>query len=139
MKKNKENRPVYLFIGYRLTEVSLNRITNDSLDSFGIKLIESEYNEENELYIITSQFNMEFENNDESYFIFDAAFQINDTNWLSSMTKKQINSLLFSSVFPYIRQKIHSLTDDYRGSVDIPTMDLRQVDLSDGVTFELKD
>ncbi len=84
---------------------------------------------------MTAQFNMFFGDQQESTFIFNAGFQINDRNWYQGIQKKQIDALFFSVVFPYIREKIHSLSNDYRGSVNIPTIDLRQADLSEGATF----
>ena len=42
---------------------------------------------------------------------------------------------MFTVLFPFIREKIHSLTNDARGTVDIPILDLRFANLNDGITF----
>lgn len=127
--------PVYFFLGFRLLEAIYKRKDDTELKSFGVKIVESEFNQISTVHVMTAQFNMIFENQQESTFMFNAGFQINDLDWYHHIHKKQLDALFFSVVFPYIREKIHSLTNDYRRSIIIPTIDLRQADLSEGATF----
>ncbi len=137
MKKNKSgNMPVYFFIGFRLLEGTIKRTSDDELKSFGVKILDSTFNESNLIHVLTMQFNMKFENDEESTFVFNSGYQVNDMDWYKQLEKAQIDALFFSVMFPYVREKIHSLTNDYRGSVNIPIIDLRHADLTEGATFE---
>lgn len=40
-----------------------------------------------------------------------------------------------SVMFPYVREKIHSITDDSRGALNLPIINLRNVSLSKGVKY----
>lgn len=130
----KMNQPVYLFLGFRLIEAVYKRLSDSPLDTFGVKIIESKLNSD-KVHILTIQFSMTFSESEESKFIFNAGYQINDFKWYKEMGKEQIDSLFFSVVFPYVREKIYSLSNDYRGCVDIPILDLRHVNLTNGITF----
>ena len=134
-KKDDSNLPVYFFLGFRLLEGNIKRTGDDKLKSFAVKILESIFTEESSLHVITIQFSMTFENNDESTFIFNSGYGINDMEWYGQLKKEQIDALFFSVMFPYVREKIYSLTNDYRGSVDIPIIDLRHADLTKGATF----
>lgn len=134
-KKVKSNIPAYFFLGFRLLEANYKRTGEGPLKSFGIKIIDSNYVKKDKIHILTTQFSMFFDEDEESTFIFNSGYHINNTNWYGELEKDQIDSLFFSVVFPYIRQKVYSLTDDIRGNVDIPIIDLRQVDLSEGIIF----
>jgi hypothetical protein len=130
--------PVYFFLGFRLLEATYRRTTNASIKTFGIKIIDSEYNEKNSIHTLTAQFNLTFEKEEESSFVFSAGYLINHVDWYHHMKKEQQDALFFSVVFPFIREKIHSLSNDIRGSIDIPIIDLRQADLSKGAIFTKK-
>ena len=140
MKKHQEsNMPVYLFLGFRLLEATFKRHSDEPIKSFGIKITSSTYDEKTGIHALTIQFSMMIDQEDESTFVFSSGYKINDFEWYDSFEKKQIDALFFSVVFPYIREKIYSLTNDYRGSVDIPIIDLRHADLREGAIFTKAD
>ncbi len=134
-EKIQVNKPVYFFLGFRLLETTFKRTSNESIKSFGIKIIDSKFDETTGIHVLTTQFSMIINKEDESTFIFNSGYQINDYKWYKNMDKAQIDALFFSVVFPYIREKIYSLTNDNRGSLDIPIIDLRNANLTEGATF----
>ena len=136
MKENTMNLPVYLFLGFRLLEVNYFRKEDNALESFGFHIIDSHFNQKNEVYSMTIRFHLKFSGDEESYFIFNTAFNIIDIEWYNNQPENQIKGLFLSVVFPYIREKVFSLSHDYRNSVEIPTLDLRGLDLKDAVIFE---
>ncbi len=133
--KKSNNKPVYFFLGFRLLEATFKRSSDELIKSFGVKIIDSSFDNNTGIHVITTQFSMIINKEDESTFVFNSGYQVNDLEWYKSIDKEQIDALFFSVVFPYIREKIHSLTNDYRGSVDIPIIDLRHANLSEGATF----
>ncbi|MFA7157225.1 MAG: hypothetical protein WC123_06000 [Bacilli bacterium] len=133
--KKSNNKPVYFFLGFRLLEATFKRSSDEPIKSFGVKIIDSSFDDNTGIHVITTQFSMIINKEDESTFVFNSGYQVNDLEWYKSIDKEQIDALFFSVVFPYIREKIHSLTNDYRGSVDIPIIDLRHANLSEGATF----
>lgn len=135
-KNNTKNTPVYFFLGFRLLEATYKRTSDAPLESFGVKLLNSTLHEKTRTYILVVQFDMRFENGDESSFVFNGGYEVNDFKWYEQMKKEQIDALFFSVMFPYIREKIHSLSNDYRGSIHIPIIDLRHADLTEGATFK---
>lgn len=64
------------------------------------------------------------------YFIFENAFSINDKDWFESIDSniKKVN--FFSIAFPFIREKIFSITTDINPGLFILVLDVRQFDLS---------
>ncbi len=134
MSKEETTLPVYSFLGYRLLEVKYNRILDGDMESFTLSILDFTLSEDS-IYVITFSLKLKFENNEESEFIFNAGFEINDTNWYESINENQIQSIFIATVFPYIRQKVNVLTDDYRGGVVIPIIDLKNKDISNGITY----
>jgi hypothetical protein len=132
----KTNVPVYFFLGFRLLEATYKHRNDDTLTSFGIKIVESLLDKKNRDHALTIQFNMTIGKNEESTFIFNSGYQINDFEWYNSLAKEQIDALFLSVLFPYVREKVYSLTNDYRGNIDIPIIDLRHADLTEGAIFE---
>ena len=137
--KKQSNAPVYFFLGFKLLEGNFVRFNDKPMKSFGIKILDSIFDTESSIHVMTTQFSMNFDEEEESSFIFNSAYQINDIEWYQKLKKEQVDALFFSVVFPYIREKIHALTNDNRGSVDIPIIDLRHADLSEGATFTKED
>lgn len=131
------NEPVYSFLGYRLLQAMYIRTNDNPLETFGVKIMDSKL-KENNIHLITVQFNMKFQGCEDSIFIFNAGFKINDHKWYTDMGNLRIDALFFSVLFPFIREKIFSLSSDYRKYIDIPILDLRNVNLSEGIEFSRK-
>lgn len=132
--KKMNSIPVYSFIGYRNLESHYHHKNDGEVEEFGIKVEDSTF--ENDIHVMTLLFHLKYVGEEMSTFVFNAGFAINDLDWYDQVPKSNLNSIFLAVVFPYIRQKIQSFTDDYRGCVNIPTIDLRNVDLSKGITFK---
>lgn len=132
------NTPVYEFLGYRMLKANYNRQNNNPLEHFTIKSVKSIFNEETSVYALLLEVTIKFENDDHSVFIFDSAFKINDLSWKQQIPEEQLQSLFVSVMFPFVRGKIYSITEDLRIGIILPIIDLRQIDLSKGAKFSPK-
>ena len=126
------NIPVYQFIGYRLLKANFNRIQEGNIDYITIRNIQSELKNEN-TFILIVEILIKYENNESSTFVFDSCFKINDIKWFNELDGNLVNNLFISVIFPYIRQKIYEVTNDSRGGLQIPIVDLRNIDLTKGL------
>lgn len=133
-----KNKPVYEFLGYKLLKVRFNRYTDDNLEKFSFMILDKNYNEENNVYSFCINVMLKFKNNDESNFTFLTAFLINDKEWFLSLDSNLRDSMLFSIVFPFVRQKINELCDDSREATRLPIINLKNSRLDKEVTFSLK-
>jgi len=115
--------------------VSYYRSVDDEISHCGSKIPDSDYDNVVNMHVSPIQFDMTFKDDENSQFIFNAGYKVNDLKWYNQLTQEQVDALFLSVLFPYVREKVNSLTNDYRGSINIPTIDLRQVDLKEGITF----
>ncbi len=130
----KDQSPVYDFLGYRLLKVSLFRNGSEDAEFFKVQVTNPRFLD----LFFSFQINIiiKYPNNEESALLFDAGFKINDMKWKEGIGgDDQLSSILFSVVFPFIREKIFSLTNDNRRPLHIPIIDLRFADLSKGIEF----
>jgi preprotein translocase subunit SecB len=130
-----KNLPVYDFIGYKLLNATYSRIKITPVEYFIVKIVNSIYNEKTGLFEIFLEVTIKFIEDDVSSFYFSACFRINDLDWKNQLKDEVLESLFVSVVFPFVREKIHSITDDSRGAFILPTIDLRNVSLSKGAKF----
>ena len=129
------NKPVYEFLGYKLLKVNFNRYNDEKLSKFSFKIINRNYNNEDNVYSFCVSVNLDFRDNEESNFIFLTAFLINDIKWYSSLENNIRDSMFFSIVFPFIRQKINEFCDDSRELVRLPIVNLKNICLDQEVVF----
>lgn len=104
---------------------------------FSFKVTEQYYNEKDNVYSFCINIKLTFKENEESSFIFLSAFHINDINWYKELDEGFKDSLFFSVVFPFIRQKINEFCDDSRDAIMIPIVNLKNTNLKKEVIFEL--
>ena len=133
-----ELQPVYDFLGYNLLEANYSRLNTGTVNSFAIKIPNHTYDEFKKIYVIGVLVILKFDNEKkESNFSFTAGFKINDENWMNSLENKQLNSILFSVVFPFVRKMVNDITDDSRGGFTMPIIDLRDIDLEIGAEYQM--
>ncbi len=130
-----KNIPVYDFKGYKLLYTSYSRKKSTPVEYFIIKTDNSIFDENSKIFEIILEVSIKFIDDDISKFIFSSEFKINDINWKNQMEKEMLESLSVSVTFPYIREKIYSITDDSRGAFVVPIIDLRNVNLAKGAKF----
>ena len=130
-----KNVPVYDFIGYKLLNAAYSRKNKTPVEYFIVKTADSIFNEKLRISEIFLEVTIKFIEDDISRFVFNAGFKINDLDWKNQLKDEVLESLFVSVVFPYVREKIFSITDDSRGAFILPIIDLRNVSLSKGAKF----
>ena len=129
-----KNKPVYQYLGFKLIEASYYREDRD-LDWFSVKVLEGKLT--NNTYNLVIQIQLKFDNLETvSHFLFQSGFIINNMNWFEQLSAEQLNSIFTSVTFPYFREKIYSFTNDNRGSIELPIIDLRDIDLTKGLVLQ---
>ena len=118
-----------------MLNATYSRIKITPVEYFIVKIVNSIYNEKTGLFEIFLEVTIKFIEDDVSSFYFSACFRINDLDWKNQLKDEVLESLFVSVVFPFVREKIHSITDDSRGAFILPTIDLRNVSLSKGAKF----
>jgi preprotein translocase subunit SecB len=129
------NIPVYEFLGYKLIKANYTRDKDTDVQSFSIKTYNRQYDNEKKIFSFLIQFILQYKDTDISEFIFVSAFKINDLDWKNNFNDNILESLFMTVTFPYIRQKITSITDDSRKSLTLPIIDLRNIDLTQGALY----
>ncbi len=129
------NKPVYDFLGYELNKCILNR--NSAIaNQIVVKAQKSSFDEVSRIYTLNVNVLIYFGSNEESKLEFSVKFMINDISWYNSIKQENLTSLFMSTSFPYVRQMVNSITNDTRGPVVIPTLDLRGIDLEKGIVLK---
>ena len=118
-------QPVYDFLGYCLNEI---KYVNSQKENtyIGISIQRDFYNDEMKQYSLIIKVTTDC-SEEESYFIFHAIFKLNDYNWFSGLESNEKRAVFFSFVFPFIREKILSITSDSNPGLFIPTLDVRTI------------
>lgn len=130
-----KNTPVYEFISYRLLKAKINRTNDGNLEYFSVKVEDGNLTENNN-YIIKIIIHIKYDNNEMSELLFESVCKINDLDWFNQISSPTKESLFLSVVFPYIRSKIYSITDDSKGALTLPIIDLRCVDVTNGLKLK---
>ncbi|MFO7969193.1 MAG: hypothetical protein R6U15_03660, partial [Candidatus Izemoplasmatales bacterium] len=77
---------------------------------------------------------IEFNNSKGSFIELLGGFKVNDEAILKN--RDAINSIFSASIYPYLRTVFQNITSDERPSLMLPTLDLRNVDLRNGVSLK---
>lgn len=131
-----KNISKYDFRGYRLLKSTYSRVKDSPINSFTILCQKGIYNEENKIYEIISEITMTF-GDEVNVFVFSAGFKINDLEWLEVMAEQTVVNELFGVVFPFFREKIFAFTSDFRPGVILPVLNLKDLDITKKVVFNL--
>ncbi|VEU79994.1 hypothetical protein [Haploplasma axanthum] len=126
------NTPVYDLIAINLIKVNYNRDEDTQPEFFKIS---AKHSQKNLIETIFITIDLKFENQDVSSFVFKGEFKINDESWREKINNEQALHLFFSVSFPFVRSMINSITDDSRGSIMIPIIDLRGINLEKGIIY----
>ncbi len=118
--------PVYDFLGYSLTEAKYVNFGEKENSYISINFLNDNFNADNNQYNITIRIATDLDEK-ESYFIFQAGFMINDLKWFNDLKENDKMTIFFSIAFPFIREKILSITSDTNPGLFIPVIDLRTI------------
>ena len=116
-------QPVYNFLGYSLVE---SKYINKKKDNtyIGIGIPKDFYDENNKIYYLYARVSTDF-SEEESYFIFQGIYKINDINWFNELADNFRKTIFFSVLFPFVREKIFSITSDSNVGLFIPTINIQ--------------
>ena len=131
-----QNFPKYDFRGYRLLKANYSRVKDKPINSFSLFSQKGVYNEENHIYELITEVTVTF-TDEVNVFVFSSGYKINDLEWLEVMADQTVINELFSTVFPFIREKVFEFTSDFRPGFMIPVLDITKFDLSKKVVFNL--
>jgi hypothetical protein len=131
-----QNFPKYDFRGYRLLKANLSRVKDKQITSVSLFSQKGVYNEENHIYELITEVTVTF-TDEVNVFVFSSGYKINDLEWLEVMADQTVINELFSTVFPFIREKVFEFTSDFRPGFMIPVLDITKFDLSKKVVFNL--
>ena len=126
----------YDFRGYKILKGVINRVEDKPITSFSIGCQKPRYEDKNHIYEIIAEIGIKFGEED-CVFLFSAGFKINDLEWLEVMADQTVINELFTTVFPFIREKVFEFTSDFRPGFMIPVLDITKFDLSKKVVFNL--
>jgi len=131
------NLPPFTFLGYNLAKGTFSRTGSSPLNIIKImvKAIKPVAGSNVLTFLISAD--LTFLNGDVWSLTYSSSFKIIDKEWTEKAEEENVLlSVLFSSVFPFIRSSISSMSDDSYGRVDLPIIDLRNNDLSKGIVLK---
>ena len=126
----------YSFLGFKLLKIDMHREQDGPVEFFSLKVMQSNFDEKTNIFSLDVTFSFKFVNNSPSHLFFRGAYKINDIKWMDSMNELTRINTFFQMLFPYMRLMVEQVTDDIRGWLVIPILDLSQVNLLVGITFK---
>ncbi|MDY0278625.1 MAG: hypothetical protein RBQ97_11140 [Acholeplasma sp.] len=127
-------KPVYEFMNFVLTDISYSRNNNDIPLTTEIKA--NVTNKNKNIFTLTSFVIITFSKDETSSLAFKSSYMINDLSWAGDIGEEGLTAVLFSAVYPFIREKIYNLTSDSRTPIMLPVIDLKNSNIKLGVKFE---
>ncbi len=119
------DKPVYNFLGFVTSSIHYVK-TRENNTYISINLTNSNFDSNTKQYTISVRVAADFDD-DESYFIFEAGFEINNLDWFNKLNEAQRKTTFFASLFPFIREKIFSITSDSNVGLFIPTISVENI------------
>lgn len=118
-------QPVYDFLGFSLNEIKyINKFKENTY--IGISIVKEEIIEKLSQYSLLIKITSDFAE-EESSFLFQGFFKVNDFKWFKSLDENNRKSIFFAIVFPFIREKIFSITSDTKQGLFIPTLNIKDI------------
>lgn len=118
-------QPVYDFLGFSLNEIKyINKFKENTY--IGISIVKDEIIEKLSQYSLLIKITSDFAE-EESSFLFQGFFKVNDFKWFKSLEGNNRKSIFFAIVFPFIREKIFSITSDTKQGLFIPTLNIKDI------------
>ena len=118
-------QPVYDFLGFSLNEIKyINKFKENTY--IGISVVKDEIIEKLSQYSLLIKITSDFAE-EESSFLFQGFFKVNDFKWFKELEENNRKSIFFAIVFPFIREKIFSITSDTKQGLFIPTLNIKDI------------
>ena len=119
--------PVYDFNGYYLKRMTCVNDINYNNTYISIKV---DGKMTRNIYTMTITIKTDFDLENESSFIFEAIFKINDLDWYNHLSEREQMMVLSSVAFPFIRERVYVMTTDLKPGLLIPMLDLKSFDVT---------
>jgi hypothetical protein len=126
----------YDFLGYKLLKADVHREQDGGVELFSIRVVQGILDEKTNIFSLDVTFSFKYLNNSPSHLFFRGAYRINNHEWYQSQNELQRIHTFFQILFPYMRTMAEQFTDDIRGWLVVPIIDLSQVNLQVGITFK---
>jgi len=126
--------PAFDFLGYDIQEIRFKRIGNEELEELNINISSTKYDEDHQVYSIELRLSIDFANSKNSMIRILGGFKINDQEILED--KAAIHAVFSASIYPYLRTVFHNMIHDGRQAYILPTLDLRNLDLKNGISLK---
>ena len=126
--------PAFNFLGYHIQRINLKRIGNETIEAMKILITSTQYDDIEKIYSLVLTLTIDFNTSKESIIEILGGFKINDETILKE--NNAINAIFSASIYPYLRTVFQNITSDDRPSLMLPTLDLRNVDLRNGVSLK---
>ena len=119
--------PVYDFNGYYLKRMTCVNDINYNNTYISIKV---DGKMTRNIYTMTITIKTDFDLENESSFIFEAIFKINDLDWYNHLSEREQMMVLSSVAFPFIRERVYVMTTYLKPGLLIPMLDLKSFDVT---------
>lgn len=126
--------PAFNFLGYNIQQINLKRLGDEEVEEIKISITSTKYDDKHKIYSLVMNLIMDFTNSKNSEIEILGGFKINDETILNN--RDEINSIFAASLFPYIRTTLQFITSDDRPNIMIPTLDLRYLNLTNGISIK---
>ena len=126
----------YEFRGYRILKIDYLRLKDQPMSSFTIGVKKNLWDPKTGIYELVSELELYF-GEEKSVVVFSIGYKIIDIEWLELMAEQTIVNELFRTGFPYVSQKIQTITSDFRPGIILPVLDLKKFDFTKKIVFNL--
>lgn len=130
-------KPVYNLLGFVLVKADFIHAGSKPVEKILFNVDGERYNEETHQLDIFFKVTLNYLEEKDSTFLFQAGYVINDLKWYEEIKGIRF-SLLGAVVYPFIRNKIFEFTADSRIGFMLPITDLRTLDMNKGLLLTLK-
>lgn len=127
---------LYKFLGYKLISINFNHKPKEKLKEIRLQIENSQY-QNGSIHLISSV-ELDYEESKGNKFVYISGYEINSKNIINefennenSPEKDQFFSVLYASVFPFIRESISVITKDSGEHILLPIIDCRGISLKE--------
>ena len=120
-------------IGYNCEEIRFKRKLGAKLNKITLSIPNKSFDTTSNILTLIFSVKLDFVDSKENFFRFTSGFKINNIEILNDNFDQKYLPIFISSLFPYVRNYITTITNDSSNPVIIPTIDLRKINLNNSV------
>lgn len=130
---------LYNFLGYRLTEIHLNKYPGSEIKQIRLKI--EDFKLDKKTIHLISSVEIDYDDSKDNRFVFVSGYEIMDEQMEEVFENKdegKVNEYLqlcYSSVYPFVRESVSSITRDTGNMVMLPIIDCRGISLQKSIIF----